>query len=125
MRKGTHLPAFHSWTDYLLAWLDRRPADMFASMSAFSTLKIMDDPEAAFQVGWLLCEVGEHEPGLHHLRRAVTKGYYAAPALTGSPHFDALRSDPGFQEVLSEAETGRQQALAAFRDAGGERLLGQ
>jgi hypothetical protein len=32
-------------------------------------------------------------------------------------------SDPRFQAILAEAEVGRQQALAAFREAGGERLL--
>jgi hypothetical protein len=108
-----------------LAWLDRRPADMLVNVAALSSLKIMDDPEAIFQEGWLLCDVGEHERGLGHLRRAVAKGYFVAPTLAGSRSFDALRSDPGFQELLAEAEAGREQALAAFREAGGERLLGR
>jgi hypothetical protein len=85
----------------------------------------MEDPEAIFQMGWLLCDLGEHEEGLVHLRRAVAKGYFVVPTLSGSRHFDALRSDPAFQELLAQAEAGRQQALAAFREAGGERLLGQ
>jgi TolB-like protein/tetratricopeptide (TPR) repeat protein len=119
--------AFQSWTEYLMAWLDYRPADMFVRLSALSTLKlkIQDDPEAIFQEGWLLCDVGEHEQGLVHLQRAVAKGYFVTPTLSGAPAFDALRSDPGFQALLSEAESGRAQALAAFREAGGERLLGQ
>jgi hypothetical protein len=33
--------------------------------------------------------------------------------------------NPRFQAILAEAEVGRQQALAAFREAGGERLLGR
>ena len=48
---------------------------MFTSLSAFSALKITDDPEAAFQEGGLLCDVGEHEEGLARLRRAVARGY--------------------------------------------------
>ena len=108
-----------------MAWLDRRPADMLAGLSALGTLKIQDDPEAIFQEGWLLCDVGEHEQGLVYLRRAVAKGYFVAPTLSGSRAFDALRSDPRFQALLSEAESGREQALVAFREAGGERLLGQ
>jgi hypothetical protein len=85
----------------------------------------MDDPEAIFQMGWLLCDLGEHQRGLDPLRRAVAKGYFVAPTLSGSRQFDALRSDPAFQQLLGEAEAGREQALAAFREAGGERLLGR
>ena len=88
-----------------------------------SRLNIQLDPEAIFQEGWLLCDVGEHEEGLDYLRRAVAKGYFVAPTLADSRHFDALRDNPVFQSVLAEAEAGRQRALAAFRDAGGERLL--
>lgn len=125
MRQASRLAAFRAWTDTLLAWLDRRPADMLVNVAALSSLKIMDDPEAIFQEGWLLCDVGEHERGLGHLRRAVAQGYFVAPTLSGSRPFDALRSDPAFQELLAEAEAGREQALAAFREAGGERLLGR
>ena len=32
-----------------------------------------------------------------------------------------LRTDPRFQAILAEAEVGQQQALDAFREAGGER----
>jgi eukaryotic-like serine/threonine-protein kinase len=125
MREASRVQAFQSWTDYLMAWLDRRPADMLVTLSALSTLKIQDDPEAMFMEGWLLCDVGEHQEGLGHLRRAVAKGYYVAPTLSGSRQFDALRSDPAFQAIVAEAEAGRQEALAAFREAGGERLLGR
>jgi non-specific serine/threonine protein kinase len=125
MRQAPRTPAFVAWIECLAAWLDRRPADMLAEVSAFSGLKIMDDPEAIFQQGWLFCDAGEQERGLDYLRRAVDKGYFVAPTLSGRPHFDALRSDPGFQEVLTRAQAGREQALAAFRDAGGERLLGR
>ncbi len=125
MRQASLLPTFRFWTDYLMAWLERRAADMLVGTSAFDDLGIMDDPEAIFQEGWLLCDVGEHERGLGHLRRAVAKGYFVAPTLAGRPQFDALRGDRAFQELLAEAEAGRQQALAAFRETGGERLLGQ
>jgi serine/threonine protein kinase/tetratricopeptide (TPR) repeat protein len=124
MGKSPRIAAFKAWTEHLMAWLQRRPEDMFATLSGLSALKIMDDPEAIFQEGWLLCEMGEHQRGLGHLQRAVAKGYFVAPTLSGSRHFDALRSDPAFQALLAEAEAGRQRALAAFREAGGERLLG-
>jgi TolB-like protein len=125
MRQTSRIPAFQSWIEYLMAWLDRRPADMRVNISALGALKIQDDPEAIFLEGWMLCDVGEHEAGLDHLRRAVAKGYYAAPTLSASPHFDPLRSDPAFDALLANAGAGRRRSLAAFREAGGERLLGR
>jgi hypothetical protein len=125
MRQAPRVSAYQTWGDYLAAWLDRRPADMLGSLSAMSSLKVHSDPEFFFRVGWLLCDVGEHEQGLLYLRRALTKAYFVAPTLSASRSFDPLRSDPRFQAILAEAEVGRQQALAAFREAGGERLLGR
>ena len=123
-----HVPriaAFYAWTDYLVAWLDRRALEMLASIESLQGLKIMDDPEAIFQEGWLLCDAGEHAKGLPRLQQAVAKGYFAAPTLAGHSQFDALRGDPAFQELLARAEAGRDRARAAFREAGGERLIGR
>jgi hypothetical protein len=103
LRQATRLPVFRSYTDTLAAWLDRRPADMYG-VAELEGLKIMDDPEAIFQEGWLFCDVGEHERGLAQVRRAVAKGYCVAPTLSGSRSFDAVRRDPAFQELLAEAE---------------------
>ena len=108
-----------------MGWLDRRASDMLAAVSALSPLTIHDDPEFLFRVGWLLCDVGEHEQGLPFLQRALTKAYFAAPTLSTSRSFDPLRNDSRFQAILADAEAGRLQALAAFREAGGDRLLGR
>ena len=125
MRQVPRVTAFQAWGDFLMAWLDRSPTDMLAGLSDLGPLKLHDDPEFVFRVGWLLCDVGEHEQGLLYLRRALTKAYFVAPTLSASRSFDPLRSDSRFQAILAEAEVGRQQALAAFREAGGERLLGR
>ena len=124
MRRTQRIPLFESWAAYLTAWLDCRPADM-PDLSMLGALKINEDPEAMFQEGWLLCDVGEHKRGLGHLQCAVAKGYFVAPTLAGGRAFDALRNDPAFQALLLQAEDSRARALAAFREAGGERLLGQ
>jgi hypothetical protein len=108
----------------LTAWLEGRPADMVQEMAALGALKIEDDPEAIFQIGWLLCDVGEYAAGLAHLQRAVQKGYFVAATLSESRQFDALRSTPVFAALLKDAEAGRTRARAAFRDAGGDRLMG-
>ena len=124
MRQVPRVTAFQAWSDFLLAWLERCPSDMLAGLSPLHSLKIHDDPEFTFRVGWLLCDVGEHEQGLPYLQRALAKAYFVAPTLSSSPLFAPLRSDPRFEATLAEAEAGRAQALIAFRDAGGERLLG-
>ena len=122
--RASLIPLFQAWVRYLAAWLDRRSADMVLDRSALGSLKIQDDPEAIFQEGWLLCDVGEHEKGLGFLQRAVAKGYFVPATLTGSRAFNALRIDPRFQALVAEAEAGQQDSLAAFRVAGGEQLLG-
>jgi tetratricopeptide (TPR) repeat protein len=125
MPRVSQVPAFRTWTDYLEAWIDRRPADMHHNIVGLSALKIQDDPEAIFREGWLACDVADFQRGLDHIRRAVAKGYFVAPTLARSPQFDPLRSDPIFQAVLNDAEVGRRKAMETFRAAGGQRLLGQ
>jgi hypothetical protein len=124
MREASRIPAFGLWVDYLTAWIERRGADMIAKSDRLRGLKIMDDPEAIFQEGWLLCDVGAHEHGLGHLRRAIDKGYSVADTLAHAPAFEALRGTPAFEALLAQAQGARAEALAAFREAGGERLLG-
>ena len=125
MRQPSRIAAFQAWIEYLEFWLDRRAEEMVERLSIFRTLKIQDDPEAIFQEGWLLCDIGEHGRGMPYLRRAIDKGYFVAPTLSSRPQFDALRDRPDFEALLADAEAGRQRVLAAFREAGGERLLGR
>jgi TolB-like protein len=128
MAMKEHFPriaAFSTWVDYLLAWLDRRASDMAAGYGTLQELKIVDDPEAIFQEGWLLCDAGAHERGLPRLQQAVAKGYFPVSTLAEGPPFDALRGQPAFEELLTRARAGRDRALAAFRQAGGERLVGR
>jgi TolB-like protein len=118
------LPTRQLWTSYLGAWLDYRLDDMRAGYEGLSMLRILEDPEAIFQMGRLFCDVGDFEEGLENVQRAVRKGYFVAPTLRAGREFDQIRDQPVFRGVLADAEAGRRQALAAFRDAGGERLLG-
>jgi len=122
--RAPRIPAFGAWVDLLRAWLECRPDEMVDRLSAFSALKIQDDPEAAFIEGWLLCDAGAHEAGLGYVHRSISRGYFAFDVLSTREQFDALRSDRDFQSVLAAAERGRDQARAAFRAADGERLLG-
>ena len=125
MAGKVRIPAFKWWTDILMAWIEGRAADMLGGFPAIGGLAIQLDPEAQFIEGWLLCDIGAYDAGLDYLRRAVAKGYCAAPTLRASRAFDALRGNPAFEAVLAEADAGRQQALDAFREADGDRLLGR
>ena len=118
------IPAFELWTNHLLTWLDRSGAGMLVGMSGLGGLEHSDGSgsDLSGRMAALRCRASTNE-GLEYLRRAVAKGYFAAPTLAHSRHFDALRGDPAFRTLLAEAEAGRQEALASFRDAGGERLL--
>jgi len=124
-RTTLQLPAFQAWTDFLLAWLEHRPDDMRAHRSRFGAFRIQHDPEAIFLEGWLSCDVGAHDTGLASLQRAIAKGYSPAPTLAHRPQFDRLRSSPAFVALQADAEASSRRALAAFREAGGERLLGR
>jgi eukaryotic-like serine/threonine-protein kinase len=124
MRQAHRIPLFETWIEILLAWLDRRHEDVLNRLFDRGPQKIHDDPEAIFQDGWLLCDIGEHDRGLVALERAVAKGYFVAPTLARAPQFDALRGTAAFTALLAKAEEGRARALDAFRQGGGERLLG-
>ena len=125
MAEQPRIPAFKRWVARLEDWLDHRNWTRVVGDPAFDGLGIIQDPEAIFQEGWLMCDAGEHAHALPHLERAVARGYFASLTLQRAPHFDALRGTPGFESLLADAEAGRQRALAAFREAGGERLLGR
>ena len=124
LRAGARSPAFAVWLQAIAAWIDRRPEGVLAGVQAFDGMTIAEDPEGLFQVGWMLSDLGEREQAVVFLRRAVDRGFYAAPTLAASPAFDVLREDPAFLAVLADAEAGRGKALAAYREAGGEELLG-
>ena len=123
MTPASRIPTWLVWKDFLLAWLDYRLDDMRKVHASLSGLKIMEDPEAIFQMGWLLCDVGDFENGIEQMQRAVAKAYFPVQTLT-LKQFDAIRNEPVFRAVVAEADEGRRKALAAFRDSGGERLLG-
>ncbi len=124
MRQLSRIPVFASWIEYLAAWLDRRRDDLDGHLSAFRRLKVHDDPEAMFQLGWLFFDLGDDETGLTFLRRAIEKHYWAVDTLVNSRQFDGLRNHPEFEVLLAQAKEGRERALLSYREAGGERLLG-
>ena len=107
--RQTHraFPSLQSWTEYLDGLARPSPGGHARPPIASRRAEDQDDPEAIFQEGWLLCDVGEHERGLGHLRRAVDKGYFVAPTLSGSRQFDALRNDPASRRCWRKPKASR------------------
>ena len=68
--------------------------------------------------------VGAGPAALEAMERVVERGFYCPAALKDDPWVETLRAEPGFGALLRRAEEGRRTALSAYREAGGEKLLG-
>jgi TolB-like protein len=84
----------------------------------------LSDPEVFFILGCWMAHLGEPVQALRYLEQSVGGGFYAAEPLAQERLFEPLRGEPAFSELLQRAEAGRDAARRAFREAGGETLLG-
>jgi TolB-like protein len=82
------------------------------------------DPESLYFVARQLMFFGSDVNAMVLLERAVEEGFFCVPALARDPWLDSVRSDPAFTTILRRAESRHRDALAAFLEAGGDRLLG-
>ena len=107
-----------------MAWVEERHDDMRALTTWMKDSREIQDPESYFMEGWMACGAGLHDLGFPSVQRAIEGGYAVATTLATAKQFEALRGDPAFQALQRTAEANQLEALAAFRAAGGERLLG-
>ena len=82
------------------------------------------DPETLYYVARLLAHFGDPSTALALLARAVEEGFFCFSALARDPWLNTLRGDPAFTKILRHAEARHREALAAFLQADGDRLLG-
>ena len=82
------------------------------------------DPEARYLWAGNLMLIGQDDQAAELLVHAIKTGYYCFPAMISEPLFDPLRTRPDVREHLQLAETRHLEAAAAFKQAGGESLLG-
>jgi hypothetical protein len=66
----------------------------------------------------------EADEALEVLRRVVERGYYQPAMMTRDPWFDSLRTHPEFIQLRRLAESRRREAVAAYFEHGGDRVLG-
>jgi hypothetical protein len=67
---------------------------------------------------------GDERRALERLTRGVLGGFAVPQALRGHPWLEPLRTEPSFAGLVERAAAERELALAAYRTAGGEALLG-
>ena len=82
------------------------------------------DPEGIYIIGRCVAFAGAHEEALPVLAAVVARGFICYEGFLRDPWLDGLRSHPGFVHILKRAEAGAKAAEEAFRDAGGEAILG-
>jgi serine/threonine protein kinase len=90
-----------------------------------ATLAQFPDPEAAFLAVRHLAYIGQGRRAVEELHRVLEGGYLCYRSLTAPDSwFDPIRERNDFKELLALARSRYQEALEAYRDAGGEELLG-
>ncbi len=82
------------------------------------------DPEGIYGIGRNLARVGALEEAIECLTGVVDGGFWCIEAAFADPWLDPIREDARFRTLLLRAEDGRRSALAEYRRAGGDRLLG-
>jgi eukaryotic-like serine/threonine-protein kinase len=81
------------------------------------------DGEGLYYVSRQLAFMGHVEDALGGLERSLESGYFCYPAAARDPWLNGLRELKSFQKWLERVRVRHEQAAAAFRAAGGSRLL--
>ncbi len=80
------------------------------------------DPEGLLLGALLMARGGAHDDALDFIERVTEAGFI--PPIREMPWFASLAGNERFEALMARAEDGRVRAARAFRDAGGEKLLG-
>ena len=105
----------------LLCYIDGREEEAMTNLRA---LRDIPDPEARFYVARGMAHYGRADEALPLLAAAVEDGFYCLAAYTRDPFLDPVRGRPEFGALLRRAESRHRQALIAFLNAEGDRVLG-
>ncbi len=111
------------WCESLRLLLEGRRVEGLAATQAILPDGYRD-PESLYYVARQLIFFGSDRNGILLLARAVEEGFFCFAALARDPWLDSVRSDPAFTKILRRAESQHRDALAAFLEAGGDRLFG-
>lgn len=104
----------------LVALLQEEPE---ATAMMRDVLAVHEDPEALFMYGTCQAFAGD-DGALASLTQAVESGYRVPSALLSNAWLSGLRRDGRLDGLVQRAQAGRSEAERAFRENGGEELLG-
>jgi serine/threonine protein kinase/tetratricopeptide (TPR) repeat protein len=82
------------------------------------------DPEGIFYMALVMARLGDHDRALDTLAKSLDKGFASPFVLIHHPWLESLRSGSRFAEILRAVDSRSREAVAAFRDLGGPKLLG-
>jgi DNA-binding winged helix-turn-helix (wHTH) protein/tetratricopeptide (TPR) repeat protein len=102
--------------------LEDKPDESIAAIKRFASN--FHDPEPLFYSSRHLAHLGEIEPAIELLGRAIDGGFSCFPTFAMDPWLNPLRKKPAFKALLGKAETQHQQASELFTRLQGERTLG-
>ena len=112
--------------DFIVAVRALLENDTAESVAAVNRIIASDfqDPEGLFYLSRHLAHLNEVGPALELFERVVKGGYFCFPAMATDPWLDSLRKEPVFTRLLQQAETHHREASDAFKQLGGEKMLG-
>ncbi len=89
-----------------------------------SFLKHVTDPEGLYYALRHVARFGEIDIALRVMTRAVDGGFFCYPAFQSDRWLEPLRGHAAFEAAMAQAKERYRQAAAAFKAAGGERIVG-
>ena len=108
----------------IAAGIEKRMDEGRAEVRRLMTLPAFSDPEGFYYWAHASAAVHDAEMALHLLGRAVSTGMHSVRAFETNPHFDRLRTDPQFSDIVARARAEQTISERGFADADGYRLLG-
>ena len=121
LRMNAHLMAI---VDSIVAGVEKRYEEGRAAVHRLLALPAFSDPEGFYYWAHASALLRDNDMALRLLGRAVDTGMHCVRALETNPHFDLLRTDSRFSEIVTRARAAQTISERAFVDADGYRVLG-
>jgi tetratricopeptide (TPR) repeat protein len=113
-RRGEALNATSVWTTFGRGYAGMATGDRDQVARVLDALErlIVVDGERHYRLVHFACFLGEYDRALQHLATSIRGGFFNAPYIAADPLTTALRSQPRFAELLSEADKRRTKVRA-------------